>query len=445
VQRGAPTSSATPSGDAGSRSVLVITRDQVGPLMAGPGIRATELARVLSERHRVRLAAPQGSAAVDPRLDFVPYDVRRPATLRPALREAQVVISQPLPLTMARMIPGDGRRWIVDLYAPDPFERLESPDAGSRLEQRLWDAARIDRVLFAVDTATALVCASERQRDMWLGFLAARGRITSEGYASDPDGRNLIDVVPFGVPDEPPKAGTPLLRGGTFPQDSRILLWGGGLWDWLDPLTVLRSLALLRERDDRWRCAFIGTERPMWGSGFKMSARAAELARELGLTSDGAVEFIDWIRYAKRGGPLLEADVAVCAHFNTMETRFAFRTRLLDAVWAGLPIVSTIGDVWSELVTARRLGASVAPEDPNAFAEAIAAVAENGKASYADALRSMAEELRWSRVAAPLLRMVDRTDELPPTRVPARARFLSARQHAAERVAREWKRLRSDS
>ncbi len=125
------------------------------------------------------------------------------------------MISQPLPLTMARLIPGQGRRWIVDLYAPDPFERL-SPDSGGRLEQRVWDSARIDRMVFAIDTATAFLCATERQRDMWLGFLAARGRINSKGYADDPDGRDLIDVVPFGIPEEAPIAGPPLLRGGGF-------------------------------------------------------------------------------------------------------------------------------------------------------------------------------------------------------------------------------------
>jgi glycosyltransferase involved in cell wall biosynthesis len=427
-----------------SRAVLVITRDQVGPLMAGPGIRASELARVLAEHHGVRVAAPEGSAPVHPEVELVTYDVNRPATLRPALRNAEVVVSQPLPLTLARLIPGDGRRWIVDLYAPDPFERLE-PDVASHVEQRLWDAARIDRVVFAAHTATAFVCATERQRDMWLGFLAAQGRITSEGYAADPEGRKLIDVVPFGVPDEPPRKGEPLLRGVRFPEDSRILLWGGGLWDWLDPLTVLRSLALLRERDDRWRCAFIGTERPMWGSGFKMSGRATTLARELGLVEGGAVEFIDWIPYADRGMPLLEADVAVCAHFKTMETRFAFRTRLLDAVWADLPIVCSTGDVLSEQVADRGLGETVVPEDTTAFAEAVATVVQNGKASYAGALRSAAEELRWSRVVRPLLELVVSSGELPPSSIPARARMLAARQHAAELAARGWKRLRPRS
>jgi glycosyltransferase involved in cell wall biosynthesis len=428
-----------------SRTVVVITRDRVGPMMAGPGIRASELARVLSVEHRVRLAAPEGSTAVDSRVEFLTYDVTQGATLRPALRGADVVISQPLPLTLARSVPGEGRRWIVDLYSPDPFERLEAPDSASRLEQRQWDIARIDRVVFAVHAATALICATERQRDMWLGFLAARGRVNSTVYAADPEGRDLIDVVPFGIPDEPPKAGPPLLRGGRFPDDSRILLWGGGLWDWLDPLTVLRSLALLRQQDDRWRGAFIGTERPVWGSGFKMSGRAAELAQDLGLAGEGAVEFIDWVLYAERGVPLLEADVAVCAHFKTMETRFALRTRLLDAVWAGLPIVSTAGDVWSELIETRRLGETVVPGDPAAFAEAVATVAENGKASYADALQSMAEELRWPRVARPLFRLIERSDDLSPSRVPARVRFLSARQLATERAAREWKRLRRRS
>ena len=149
-------------------------------------------------------------------------------------------------------------------------------------------------------------------------------------------------------------------------------MWCGGLWDWLDPLTVLKALALLREKDERWCCAFIGTVRPFGGDHFVMVERARKLADSLGLKSSGAVHFIDWIPYEQRGAPLLEADAAVCAHFKTMETRFAVRTRLFDAVWAGLPIVTVEGDEWEEWVTDRRLGEVAPPQDPTALAAAAA-------------------------------------------------------------------------
>ncbi len=54
--------------------------------------------------------------------------------------------------------------------------------------------------------------------------------------------------------------------------------------------------------------------------------------------------------YEQRADWLLEADCVLSAHADHLETRFAFRTRLLDAIWAGLPIVCTGGDDLAEQV-----------------------------------------------------------------------------------------------
>jgi glycosyltransferase involved in cell wall biosynthesis len=119
-----------------------------------------------------------------------------------------------------------------------------------------------------------------------------------------------------------------------------------------------------------------------------------------------------------------------------METRFAVRTRLFDALWARLPIVSTDGDQWSELIRARGLGEIAPPEQPEALAAAARAVVERGRQHYAPALEAMAEEHRWARVAAPLARLIDSADRLPPAVPPFGARLLSARHSTAQRVNR---------
>jgi glycosyltransferase involved in cell wall biosynthesis len=423
--------------------VLVISRDRVGPQMAGPGVRAAELARVLAARHRVRLAAPYGSAPIDDSVtDFVEFDRARGATLRDPIEAAEVIFSDALGPSFARRI-GDGRRrWIVDLYNPEPFEGLEVYRfSRGRLHRRAQDVLRTDRLLLAARVGSAFVCANERQRDMWLGFLAAERRLGSARHDSDPGGRNLLEIVPFGVPEAPPEPGPPLLRGRLFADDARILLWSGGLWDWLDPLTVLRALAILRRSDQRWVCAFVGTVRPVGGEHFTMVDRTRRLAAELGLLEAGAVRFIDWVPYEERGAPLTEADVAVCAHFPTMETRFAVRTRLVDAVWAGLPIVSTDGDHFADLIRTRGLGETAPPEEPQMLAHAVERVVETGKGRYSDALRELAEELRWPRAARPLARLVERSGDLPAARrVALGNQLLVARNAAAQQAdrARRW-------
>ena len=52
----------------------------------------------------------------------------------------------------------------------------------------------------------------------------------------------------------------------------------------------------------------------------------------------------------KRADWLLEADCAISTHEDHLETRFAFRTRLLDCFWSALPVVCTGGDELADLV-----------------------------------------------------------------------------------------------
>jgi hypothetical protein len=42
--------------------------------------------------------------------------------------------------------------------------------------------------------------------------------------------------------------------------------------------------------------------------------------------------------------------VGVSTHRDHLETRLSFRTRMLDYIWAGLPIVCTDGDHFASLV-----------------------------------------------------------------------------------------------
>ncbi|NJP07416.1 MAG: glycosyltransferase family 4 protein, partial [Chloroflexaceae bacterium] len=74
-----------------------------------------------------------------------------------------------------------------------------------------------------------------------------------------------------------------------------------------------------------------------------MYDQTVALADELGLR-DTTVFFNDhWVPYTERGRYLLEADIGISTHLEHIETRFAFRTRVLDYIWAGLPMVVSDG------------------------------------------------------------------------------------------------------
>ena len=101
-------------------------------------------------------------------------------------------------------------------------------------------ARRITRMVFAqCATADFVICASEKQRDLWLGGMSLSGLIDLESYRGDRTYRAMVDVVPFGLPDGTPVHERQVLKG-VWPgigADAEVLLWGGGIWRWLDALT----------------------------------------------------------------------------------------------------------------------------------------------------------------------------------------------------------------
>jgi hypothetical protein len=134
----------------------------------------------------------------------------------------------------------------------------------------------------------------------------------------------------------------------------------------------------------------------------KKALEIERLASELG-ERERSVFFLDWVSYEDRESLLSEAWVGAVLHPLHLETRFSVRTRVLDYIWAGLPIVITEGDVMSELVREKGLGRVVPAQHPGAVAEALVDLLSRPKSDWAAAFAACAESLRWSRVVQPIL------------------------------------------
>jgi glycosyltransferase involved in cell wall biosynthesis len=396
--------------------VLIISEDPVGGEMGGNAIRAYELAKVLAGHAEVSLAAPQ-SAGIAAGVEQVPFDREDTRGLRAQLRGAEVVVTLPQNPVVTAVLRRSDARIVYDLYDPKPLQVLEGLAAASAIKQRFHSTIALDHVMGALATGDYLLCASERQRDLWLGAMLAAGLITPALYRADPTLRTLIDVVPFGVPDEPPAAGAdgPHERFAALERSAEIVLWNGGLWNWLDPVGAVEAIAEVVKRRPQARLVFMG--RPPLEDRQRGAAEAARTrAQELGVL-DRIVFFNDaWVPYEQRASWLLAADCALSLHLDHLETRFSFRTRLLDCFWARLPIVCSEGDELADRVAREGLGASTAAHDPHAAAAAIVEVLERGRDSYGDALARAAADHGWSNVAAPLIRYASDPAASPPRR-----------------------------
>jgi glycosyltransferase involved in cell wall biosynthesis len=391
------------------RRLLIVSSEAIGPAMGGTGIRAVELARALRERVDVKLASPPGGEDPDD-LPVVRFAMRRPRALREPLAWTDAVLAQPPWPPLARVLLRAGKRLIFDLYTPEPLEVLEGLRDRSPLLRRVLSTLTADRVEEALHSGHHFVCAGEKQRDLWLGSMLAERVIHPGSYDRDPTFNSLLAVAPFGIPSQPPtRAGDgPRARFPAIGADDEIVLWNGGLWNWLDAPTAVRAAGLLAADRPRAKLVFMGG-----GSSGRGAAEARRVGTELGLV-DRVVFFNDtWVPYERRADWLLEADCAVSAHVDQLETGFAFRTRLLDCLWAGLPIVCTRGDELAGRVERERLGETAPPRDEHRMAAALARVLERGRAAYAESLAGAAREYEWARVAEPIAGFVERPDGGP--------------------------------
>jgi glycosyltransferase involved in cell wall biosynthesis len=389
-------------------NVLLVTEDPVGEVLGGAAIRAYEIARGLAGVADVTLAAPGTEPPGLRPARHVAFDIDDPRPLRGLFAAADVVIMRPPSPLVTGWLRASGARIVYDLYDPLPLDILEAQASSSRERQLLWSTVALDHFVEALHTGHHFICGGKRQRDLYLGAMLAERLIGPAAYAADPSFRAFIDRVPFGIPSEAPQrveGAGPRARFPSLGEDAQIVLWNGGIWNWLDPVTAVAATVKAAERNPRVRLVFM---RAGLGDGPEhREARAAhELAQRLGAL-DRLVFFNDAVvSYPERATWLMDADCMISTNVDHLESNFSFRTRLLDCFWVGVPAVCTGGDELSELIDRADAGVSVPYGDVDATADGIVEVLGRGRDSYRDRLLAVGADLTWTDAIEPLRRIV---------------------------------------
>ena len=392
--------------------VMIVANDVVASQMAGPGIRCVELARQLVRAggHQVTLVTVGPTDLTLEGVELVADPSPEAVLARAATHDAVLLEG----ISLARY--PDLRRvrvpLIFDLYDPFPLALLEQ-EAHRPLAEQRREGGEVRRVLREMLLAgDFFLCASQIQRDLWTGALLDVGRVNPDNWARDNSLRQLVDIVPFGLPSDPPppREGKRTLGGTTFEEQDLVLVWAGGIYNWFDPLTLIEAMHLAAE--PRVKLVFMSTSHPnpsvpgrMW-----MPLRARELADRLQLTGSSVFFNEEWVPYADRGRWLRAADAGVSTHLDHAETRYAYRTRMLDYLWAGLPMICTSGDHFAGVVRERELGWVVEPQDAAGLAAAIHEFADGPqeRSQISERVRQVAAEMTWERVSRPLLDFCER-------------------------------------
>ena len=382
------------------QNVLIITGDPIGAKLAGPAIRAWNMALLLSENHSVRLVTFTGAEKVTAPFEVLFVAAGDDASFNPLEEWANVIIFQGHAMLVFEKLESTRKVMVVDIYDPMHLEQLEQARE-LPLDQWITQVAEATEVLNdQLNRGDFFLCASERQRLFWLGQLAGQGRLNPLTYENDPDLTGLIDVAPFGLSRVVPVHARNVLKGvhpGITIED-KVLLWSGGLYNWFDPQTLIRAVGLLVQTHPNIRLFFQGTRHPHPGvPEMKIVRQSRELAAELGLLDTAVFFNASWVDFDDRQNYLLEADVGVSTHHSHIETTFSFRTRILDYLWADLPMVVTEGDHFADLISRETLGISVPADDAHALAVALEKVLydEDFRARAKENIRRIRQDYFW--------------------------------------------------
>ncbi|MGI8683734.1 MAG: glycosyltransferase [Acidimicrobiales bacterium] len=416
------------------RRIAVVTGDSLTEKMAGPAIRAWEIAGALSVEHDVRLATTTRCEITSPQFSIEKAGER---DLRELMDWCEVFVVQGWVLHGRQHLRSSSKILIVDLYDPLHLEQLELARAEGDAVRRGTVREATTALNDQLSRGDYFVCASTKQRDFWLGQMAALGRVNPLTYDEDETLDTLIGIVPFGVRDEVPVHNRNVLKGVVpgIGEDDEVILWGGGIYNWLDPVTLVRAIDKLRVRRPGVRLYFLGLRHPNPEVlEMRMAVETRDLADRLGLTGTHVFFNEGWVAYADRHNYLLEADVGVSTHLDHLETAYSFRTRILDYLWAALPVVATAGDAFAELIEREALGVTVPAGDVDALEDALFRVLDDDEFSAVcrKNLATVRGRFVWSEVLAPLVEFCRAPRRAPDLVDPEMAAALGAANSATD-------------
>ncbi|AAK80283.1 GT2 family glycosyltransferase [Clostridium acetobutylicum] len=395
------------------RKILLISNEPIAKKMAGPGIRYWEFAKELGKYNEVVLAIPNENQidTSELNIEMVEYEPGNADKLIRAAHESDIIILQGLILEIIPELKDICREkiLIVDIYDPFVIEILETYKNKSIKNRVEANNLNLKIQLEQLELGDYFICANDKQMDYWIGMLSALNKVNPHEYDLSYKLDKLIDLVPFGVSNEEPVNNKKMMKDKipNLKDTDKVLIWGGGIWNWFDPITLIKAInEISKERDDI-KLFFLGVKHPNPGvPEMEMCNNAIKLAEKLELKDKYVFFNMDWVEYNDRQNFLMESFAGVSCHLDNLETRFSFRTRILDYFWAKLPIIATEGDYFAELIEKDELGVVVKYGNVASLKDGILKLVSD-EAFYEKCKANIAkvrEEYRWKKVMKPLVK-----------------------------------------
>ena len=177
------------------------------------------------------------------------------------------------------------------------------------------------------------VC-SHRQRYMLLGELGAVGRLNRHTARED-----LVEVlVPFHLFETEFEHTRDVLRNVCVRGTDFVVLWTGGYNTWTDVETLYEGLE--RAMAQHRRIVFVSTGGAIPGHDDRTFERFRQLVENSSRKS--RYKLCGWVPTEDMPNYYLESNIALNVDRWSVEGQVGYRTRILDWIMAGLPVVTTV-------------------------------------------------------------------------------------------------------
>lgn len=212
------------------------------------------------------------------------------------------------------------------------------------------------------------ITAGLRERHYLLGLLVASKKLS---YGKHDQTDPLIHVIPMTPPPEPPILQEKVIQKNA---DDLVLLVAGAFLPWYNYATFFEALEILCKKGKRnLKVVFMGGN-PR-DSKFEGSIRKMGNLRGL---QDNII-YTGLVPFKKRANYYLLADVAINLPSITIEDELAVRTRVVDYIWASLPMISPAKDEYSAAVVKAGAGFAYEAGDPISLARRLELIVDDRK------------------------------------------------------------------
>jgi glycosyltransferase involved in cell wall biosynthesis len=282
------------------------------------------------------------------------------------------------------------------------------------------------------------------QRFALIGQLALQSRLNRATV-----GFELVHVVLPGFPNQPGLSPPGLtLKGGVAPPDAFIVLWCGGYNVWTDVDTLFRALEAAMQQHPQLVFVSVG--------GGVSFVQHGPYERFLELIKSSAYSerffMLGWRAAAEIPGYYQQADVGVNLDAYHYETLLGTRTRLVEMMGHGLPVVSSLGCELSEMIRDHELGLTFPIGDAHTLYQQLLTIAEQPllrRKLSANARSYTRHKLSFAETTSPLRTWARQPVQAPDHARPTRSPLVQEAQNYVRSVVRSflwrfWALERSD-